>query len=235
MQLQEGWAFANNVNLLAADASNPAGQNTGSGIYAGRLGRLTAAIHEEPTTLLLTAQVPKLQYQMDFEMPIVTKPLFTPSLESTRFTQLSLLRDYNLDIFNTTLLSESFIVSNEVLCHHSFCCQFHVERVKIQDSLTHSAYRYRLAAYQGDKTTFQRIDSSNQSVCAIIACTGSELYSCGHIFPETVSVGNKYYFKAINITGNFVKSDRRLIMPSTVNSVMMPLTVDSYYWSETER
>lgn len=235
VQLQEGWAFANNVNLLAADSSVPAEQNTGSGIYAGRLGRLTAVIHEEPTTKLLTAEVPKRQHQSSYQMPPVTKPLFTPSFESSRFTKLSLLRDYNVDIFNTTLLPESFTVANEVLCHRSFCCNFHVERVKIQDSVTHSAYRYRLAAYQGDKTTFQRIDSSNQSICAVIACTGSELYTCGHIFPETVLVGNKYYFKAINISAEFVKSEKRLIMPSTVNSVMMPLTVDSYNWSEADR
>ncbi|XP_023302143.2 vanin-like protein 1 [Lucilia cuprina] len=232
VQLQEGWAFANNVNLLAADGSYPAGQNTGSGIFAGRLGRLTAVINEVPTTQLLTAKVPKRQNLSNYQLPPVVKPLFEPKLESNRYTKLDLLRDYNVDIFNTSLLEESFTQVNETLCHHNFCCSFNVQRVKIADSIKHSSYRYRLAAYQGSQTTFQRIDSSNQSVCALIACTGSELYTCGHIFPESVLVGNKYYFSTINITGNFIKSNRRLIMPSTVNSVMLPLTVDSFEWKE---
>lgn len=233
--MQEGWAFANNVNLLAADGSYPAGQNTGSGIYAGRLGRLTAVINEEPTTQVLTAKVPKRHSLANFQMPSVVKPLFIPHLESQRYTKLDLLRDYNVDIFNTTLLPESFTEVNEVLCHNHFCCKFQVQRVKIADSLRHSSYRYRLAAYSGSQTTFLRIDSSNQSVCALMACTGEELYTCGHIFPEQVLVGNKYYFKTINITGDFPKSPKRLIMPSTVNSVMLPLTVDSFEWLETER
>ncbi|XP_005179985.3 vanin-like protein 2 [Musca domestica] len=234
VQLQEGWAFANNVNLLAADASYPQGQNTGSGIYAGRLGRLTATIHEEPTLKLLTAKVPKRNARNSYQLPTVVKPLFTPQLETPRFTKMSLLRDYNVDIFATKLLEENFTNTKESVCHNNFCCHFDVERKFIQDSAQHEAYRYRLAAFSGNETTFQRIDNSNQSVCALITCTGSELYTCGHIFPENVVVGNKYYFNRINITGNFAKASRRAIMPSTVNAVMMPLSVDNYEWLEVE-
>ncbi|XP_073828406.1 biotinidase [Musca autumnalis] len=235
VQLQEGWAFANNVNLLAADASYPQEQNTGSGIYAGRLGRLTAIIHEEPTTKLLTAQVPKRNARSVIQLPPAVKPMFVPQLETPRFSKMSLLRDYNVDIFTTKLLEENFIAANQTLCHKNFCCHFDIERKLIQESANHMAYRYRLVAYSGNATTFQRIDNSNQSVCALITCTGSELYTCGHIFPESVRVGNKYYFNRINITGNFAKSHRRAIIPSTVNAVMMPLTVDSFMWSEVER
>ncbi|XP_061400809.1 vanin-like protein 2 [Musca vetustissima] len=234
VQLQQGWSFGNNVNLLAADASYPQGQNTGSGIYAGRLGRLTGVIHEEPTTKLLTAQVPKRNFQGTYQLPTTVKPLFSPQLETPRFTKMSLLRDYNVDIFTTKLLDETFISVNEQLCHNDFCCYFDIERKLVQDSPYHEAYRYRLAAYSGDETTFQRVDNSNQSVCAVISCTGEELYTCGYIFPENVAVGNKYYFNRINVTGDFVKSDRSVIMPSTVNAVMMPLNVDSFDWLEVE-
>nr|XP_013100678.1 unnamed protein product [Stomoxys calcitrans] len=235
VQLQEGWAFGNNVNLLAADASNPEGQNTGSGIYAGRLGRLNAVIHEEPNTRVLTAKVPKRNARQTYQPPVAFKPVFQPQLESPRFTKLSLLRDYNVDIFSTKLLNETLTHFNETLCHNNFCCSFNIERTKMQDSPLHQAYQYRLAAYSGTQTTFQRIDNSNQSVCALMACTGAELYTCGHIFPESVRVANKYYFNAITIVGSFVEAERRLIMPSTVDGVMMPLTVDSYTWREEKR
>lgn len=221
--------------MLAADASIPSAQNTGSGIYAGRLGRLTATINEVPETQVLTAKVPKRQYMNNFQISPVYRPVFQPSLESKRFTKLDLLRDYNVDIFETMLLAESFTRVDQVLCHNRFCCSFHIARIKFADSANHSSYRYRLAAYSGSQTTFQRIDSSNQSICALIACTGSELYTCGHIFPDNVLVGNKFYFTSINITGSFVKSPRRLIMPSTVNAVMLPLNVDSFHWLEKDR
>ncbi|XP_075154931.1 biotinidase [Haematobia irritans] len=235
VQLQEGWAYANNVNLLAADGSYPQEQNTGSGIYAGRFGRLTAVIHEEPTTKLLIAKVPKRNVRQIQQNPVTFKPLFEPKVETPRFTKLSLLRDYNVDIFSTKLLNDTLTRFNETICHNNFCCNFNIERTKIQDLPAHQNYQYRVAAYSGNQTTFQRIDNSNQSVCALIACTGAELYTCGHIFPESVRVGNKYYFNSIKIVGNFVEAKRRLIMPSTVDGLMMPLTIDSYTWLEEKR
>uniref|UniRef100_A0A1B0GA13 CN hydrolase domain-containing protein n=2 Tax=Glossina morsitans morsitans TaxID=37546 RepID=A0A1B0GA13_GLOMM len=235
VQNQEGWAFANDVNLLAADASYPSQQNTGSGIYAGRLGRLSAAIFQEPTTKLLIAKVPKSEYRSSYQMPTAIEPVFMPQLVTPRFTKLDLQRDYNVDVFTTKLLEENFTTVNEMLCHRSFCCDFQIERQKIGDSPSHQAYRFRLAAYSGTETTFQRVSSSNQSLCAVIACTGSDLYTCGYIFPESVAVGNKYYFSKLQISGDFIKAKRSLIMPSTLNANIMPLKPNvDFTWQEVE-
>lgn len=221
--------------MLAADASNPIGQNTGSGIYAGKLGRLVAVIYETPTTRLLKALVPKYGQPRSTELPPVVQPIFQPQLETPRFTKLSLLRDYNVDLFATKLLAADFTSDADRVCHGDFCCDFNVTRGPISVSTAHSAYRYRLSAYSGDDSTFQRKDPSDLSICAIIACTTEDLWSCGHIFPNTTLVGNKYFFSSIKVSGNFRHAPHRLIMPSSVDGVMMPVPLSMYEMKETER
>ncbi|XP_014091853.2 vanin-like protein 1 [Bactrocera oleae] len=235
VQLQEGWAFANDVNLLAADASKPSGQNSGSGIYAGRLGRLVAVTYEEPTTQLLTASVPKRGYRQNYQAPPVIQPNFVPQVSTSRFTKLALLRDYNVDIFKTQLLPADFTTVNETLCYDSqFCCHFQASRTIVSSVSTYAAYRYRLAAYSGSRVTHQRVDPAALKVCAVIACTNANLYSCGHIFPAGVTVGNTYYFSALNVSASFPHAPRRLIMPSSVDGSIMPLPVHTYEWQEFE-
>ncbi|XP_036346950.1 vanin-like protein 1, partial [Rhagoletis pomonella] len=237
VQLQEGWAFANDVNLLAADASSPSSQNSGSGIYAGRSGRLAAVICEEPTTQLLTARVPKRAYRDSYQMVTTIQPAFVPQLQTPRLTKLDLQRDYNVDIFKTQLLEADFTSVNETLCYDShFCCHFQAKRAPVASSAsTHTAYRYRLAAYSGSQATLQRIETAELKVCAVLACTNGQLYSCGHIFPENVSVANKYYFSALKVSAKFAHAPRRLIMPTSVDGAMLPLPVHMYEWQMDER
>lgn len=49
VQIQQAWAFANNVNLLAAGGNNPGIGSTGSGIYHAKLGPLVAGIYPNMT------------------------------------------------------------------------------------------------------------------------------------------------------------------------------------------
>lgn len=51
LQAQQAWAYANNVNLLAAGGSNPSVGSTGSGIYHGTHGLLAAGIYPTPIRL----------------------------------------------------------------------------------------------------------------------------------------------------------------------------------------
>lgn len=59
VQFQQSFAYANNVNLLAANSNSQRYNASGSGIYAGRLGALT--VFSSPTkavTKVLVAKVP---------------------------------------------------------------------------------------------------------------------------------------------------------------------------------
>ncbi|KAH8361271.1 hypothetical protein KR200_012112, partial [Drosophila serrata] len=235
IQLQEGWAFANDVNLLAADGSNPSGRTTGSGIYAGRAGRLTAQIYEVPTTVVLVADVPKRNTQMT--MPPVT--LFTPQLKTPRHTGVATHRDYNVDIFNTELLAADFVTVDKQLCNGSFCCKFAIERAATPlgsyvPGTADVSYRYRIGVYYGNETTVIRVDRSEQATCALFACTDDQLHNCGYIFPGTVEVVNDYYFTKLNIGGLFPAAPRgrRLIMPSSLTGNFLPVSTSEFDWTE---
>ncbi|KAH8265741.1 hypothetical protein KR026_008743, partial [Drosophila bipectinata] len=236
LQLQEGWSFGNNVNLLAADASDPAGKTTGSGIYAGRWGRLQAEIFAQPTTRLMTARVPKKDRVQQLGDQV--EELFTPQLITPRMTGVDTYRDYNVDIFETVLLEADFLEVTQNLCHGTFCCDFSVKRALTPGDITadHLTYRYRLAAYWGDETTVIRVDRSEQAVCAIFACKDESLLSCGSIFPASGGqVANKHHFTEIKINATFPAAPRgrRLIMPSTLDGGFKPIAVSKFNWEET--
>lgn len=59
VQIQQNWAFTNNVNLLSAGANNPDVGSTGTGIYARRKGPIKAVMEGLNRTTLYTASVPK--------------------------------------------------------------------------------------------------------------------------------------------------------------------------------
>ncbi|XP_001355090.3 vanin-like protein 2 [Drosophila pseudoobscura] len=238
VQLQEGWAFGNDVNLLAADASHPSGRTTGSGIYAGRSGRLTATINEMPVRLLLKAHVPKRRPGLPpYQLPAQIDPIFQPLLETPRYTKVATYRDYNVDIFTSVLLETDFVNVSQRLCHGSnFCCDFQVQRQAFAgDTSALQAYRYRLGAYLGNETTLIRVDRSEQAICALFSCLDEEIQSCGYVFPESIRVGNKHHFTSIRIGGTFPAAPRgrRLIMPSTLDGLFMPVAVAHYNWTET--
>ncbi|XP_002099874.2 vanin-like protein 1 [Drosophila yakuba] len=237
VQLQEGWAFGNDVNVLAADASKPAGRTSGSGIYAGRGGRLVAEIFEQPTTKLLIAEVPKREHG---QLSPTFTPLFTPQWKTPRLTGLATYRDNNVDIFESELLPEDFLSFERQLCHGSFCCSFAIERQvnsPAENEVTSSeakSYRYRIGVYWGNKTTVIGVDRTEQATCALFACTDVRTASCGYIFPENDEVINTHHFTKLSISGKFPAAPRgrRLIMPSTLNALFLPVSVADYEWSE---
>lgn len=101
VQAQQNWAFANNVNLLAAGANNPLIGSTGSGIYAARYGSLTSIMQGISQSQILTATVPK---RTNFNSNVVR--------QATRFTpehmrSLKLKRD-QLDRYTSNLNGKRF-------------------------------------------------------------------------------------------------------------------------------
>lgn len=62
VQVQQNWAHANDVNLLAAGANNPEFGSTGTGIYAGTYGSIISVMKGKAETKLYTATVPKKRF-----------------------------------------------------------------------------------------------------------------------------------------------------------------------------
>lgn len=60
--VQAGWAYTNDVNLIAAGYSAPAMCGGGSGIYAGRDGPLVMFMPDRPGTHIILSRVLKRQF-----------------------------------------------------------------------------------------------------------------------------------------------------------------------------
>lgn len=107
VQVQQNWAFSNNVNLLASGANNPEVGSTGTGIYAAKRGSLVSVMEGAFKTELYTATVPKI----DLGGSVVTAEnavRYSPM----EMKPLKLKRD-QLDVYNMTfckISSNSFNV-----------------------------------------------------------------------------------------------------------------------------
>lgn len=219
LQVIQGWAHSNDVNLLSSSRS-------GSGIYAGEKGDLT----NDKTAKILTAKVPKKNFngqpfKIEANVPKETD-------YSNHLTNPEYKRDHNIDLFTTELINSSKSYENYKLCHNEFCCNFTMKFQKQEIFVSNNSrkYNYRMAAYKGPGT-LQRMEKANLGICSLIACTDENLSSCGNMFMGPESVNNGFIFTNISIKSTFEKKPKMLVMPSTLNSALEPLHIDLYRFS----
>uniref|UniRef100_A0A182NCA6 CN hydrolase domain-containing protein n=1 Tax=Anopheles dirus TaxID=7168 RepID=A0A182NCA6_9DIPT len=222
-QIQQGWAFANNANLLAAGASFPAIGSTGTGIYSGRRGAITTVMTHEPQTKLYVAQVPK----MSFPNAVINK---VPPQKGTpaQMAKLLLKRD-QIDKYATKDLP---MTSNgqleERVCYESHCCNFTIN-YSVKSNLQNSKYyRYKLAAYDADRT-FDGFADGQITTCAIFACSSASYSTCSQRFEANEAYEEAVTFNSITISAKFADNDQTFVLPNNVDTSIVPFDV-----SETE-
>uniref|UniRef100_A0AAG5DPE2 CN hydrolase domain-containing protein n=1 Tax=Anopheles atroparvus TaxID=41427 RepID=A0AAG5DPE2_ANOAO len=222
-QIQQGWAYANNANLLAAGASFPAVGSTGTGIYAGRRGAITTVMHYEPETKLYVAQVPKVQFP-NAAMPKIPQPKGTPS----QMAKLVLKRD-QIDRYATKdLPMVSYSQLEERVCYGSHCCNFTLSYTVKTILQNTNYYRYKLAAYDDDRT-FDGFADGQIRTCAIFACSSPDYSDCSRRFGETETYDEAVTFNSIKIVAKFANNQDTFVVPNNVDTSILPLDV-----SETE-
>lgn len=110
-QVQQGWAYAHNVNLLAAGANNAAVGSTGSGIYSGRQGALQSMMTDVEESKMLISSITKDPGQnkhQNYDIP-------------TRVPDVKLKQDYSLDkyIFSPLRIAQFAL---QEMCSFEHCC-----------------------------------------------------------------------------------------------------------------
>lgn len=124
-QVQQSWAFANNVNLLAAGANHPAQSKSGSGIYSGTIGALTSLTSEINTTRVLTATISKT--------PGSQRPSQAPAQQTRDLSRAESPVELKLmqqDLSKSTVKVLPFAQNTTQigeLCHEKHCCKYEVE------------------------------------------------------------------------------------------------------------
>ncbi|XP_014091973.3 vanin-like protein 1 isoform X1 [Bactrocera oleae] len=242
VQLHQSWAFSNNVNLLVAGTNDPSRGRSGTGIYAGRYGVLIATMTSvEKQSKLHLSVIPKHNVSSEKVLKIFKprqrnlKAQLNNNNQSVleRFTGVVVTRDNNIDLYVTQPLVDATQTSGPLqqqLCHNDLCCNFHIEmHANTLATASTVSYYYRLAAFH-DMGTFLNTEPDELAVCAIFACTGDHLYTCGRIYEEGVQVVPRYIFDIIRISGNFTRQRPSLLAPTSVDNLLMPLPVDEFEW-----
>lgn len=142
VQYQQSWAYAHNVNLLAANANWQIVNTTGSGIYAGRLGAQKVYFSEIPRSQVLVARLP---INLPSENEIVH---IKPDKDIKVFPKIDdrLIDEFYKPFYDDLLIQEKMhLLTVEfldfslqtnfsgVVCQDDFCCNYDIEVSKNSD------------------------------------------------------------------------------------------------------
>jgi hypothetical protein len=239
IQIQEGWSRALDVNLLASGYDDPANRNGGSGIYGGRVGRLTATMPFTKTEQLLISRVLKKANRVSEDSADTTNRVSEDSADTTPTNSTStnfsmeeirpssfksdriFFSDY-LAPYTTQLLETN--KTHTQICDRGLCCEFDVDTEDVATDPETAVYR--LAVFNGIRPFFGGRTGGIQ-VCAVISCNNASLSSCGQAIITTKGLAT---FKSISMQMNSNRVNS-IHTASTLLNTVLPLDSDSYEFS----
>lgn len=238
IQTQFAWSYANNVNLLSAGASNPKLGSSGTGIFNGQNGIITAkmTISGDGEQILYTGLVPKHGITQSHPLQPNQQPAVQRNIHLLRDrVQNYITEEINLLTANSTL--------DKKLCsaQNSFCCYFSLEwegSANLNSNIISTnndgdikQYHYRMAVFDGLRDNATDIDLNYIKNCAIFTCTDNTIGSCGTVFNESFGGSEFVNWKRITIAAKYPKVKQFLLMPNTLtDNQLMPLHPDSFDW-----
>lgn len=226
-QVQQAWAFGNNVNLLAAGSSRPEVGSSGSGIYHGRMGALTAVMTGKAMSKIYRAIVPKMR-------PNRPAPVYgvIDRAAPEDMTNLFLKRD-NFTPFSSVEVPP---VNGHVVtyvCNGEICCDFDLDVKYDLPSSDSVAYRYRLVAYSGLRTFFSDVPKREAvQLCAILACKTDDVDSCSDRFEKDKKLNGGFTFIKAKIETELRSDQNILAMPTSADLSIMPYRIDDFSFQE---
>ncbi|XP_017055120.1 vanin-like protein 1 [Drosophila ficusphila] len=235
VQTQLGWAYANDVNLLASGASRPSIGNSGSGIYHGRSGSLTSVMRQDSgERSIYVAQVPKYSRSRSLQKRVRRSLPEVKSRQAASTTSFYMKRDY-LENYETELLQFEGVSGtvNTTLCQGGFCCNFDLAWRSLGSAVENgSYYSYRMGTYDGWRNE-QRVDANYIRNCGLFACSGDSIDDCGTLLTTEDSLQQpRVAFTRLAIRVSYPESREFLLFPSTVLDTLLPLEPSQFEMSQ---
>ncbi|XP_016986846.2 vanin-like protein 1 [Drosophila rhopaloa] len=236
VQTQQGWAYANDVNLLASGASRPSIGNSGSGIYHGRSGTLTSVMRQDSgERTIYVAQVPKYTRSISLQKRVRRS---TPEIKTRQVASSSsfyMKRDY-VQNYESDLLQIDQGISgtiNRTICQGSFCCNFDIAWRSLESTVQNgSYYSYRLGTYDGWRNE-QQVDANYIRNCALFTCSGDSIDDCGTLLPTEGALQQpRVAFTRLVIEVTYPESREFLLIPDTLKDNLLPLEPNQFEWSQ---
>lgn len=227
VQIQQAWAYKNNVNFLASGASFPEVGSTGTGVFAGKRGRIVAVMTHDAESKMYVAQVPKIDRS---NATISREPVieYTPK----QMSNLKLKRD-QIDTYEMSTLPMNVSFYESTVCQKSLCCNFTLNyTVTLPQDPNQSYYTYVLAVSDVPRT-FDGFADGVITTCAIFACTDANNRStCATRFADPSTVVEAVQFNSIEIAGVFPGGSDVFLLPNSVDTSILPLEVDEIEYEE---
>lgn len=236
VQTQQGWAYANDVNLLASGASRPSIGNSGSGIYHGRSGTLTSVMRQDSgERAIYVAQVPKYTRSRSLKKRAKRSLQEIQTRQVASSSSFYMKRDY-VENYESELLKLDEGTSgaiNRTICQGSFCCNFDIAWRSLGTATENgSYYSYRLGTYDGWRNE-NNVDANYIRNCALFTCSGDSIDDCGKLLPtEGELQQSRVTFTRLAIGVTYPESREFLLFPDTLQDSLLPLEPSQFEWSQ---
>ncbi|XP_076681446.1 vanin-like protein 3 isoform X2 [Andrena cerasifolii] len=224
LEMQFGWSFSENVNLLAAGYHGTESGHMGSGIYLGRHGIANVSFSHHPDRKLLISRIPKtpgLTRKLNEEMKLkmeMEKEEKTDLLNARRDPpyhgtgrveriQGMIMSLDSIEAFNTVRLNGSMSSS---VCYRDFCCAFDIETAS-----TDSSSNYRAVVYNGLRMHGQQMEAGIR-VCGLVQCSNDSVVSCSSVQPSNT------VFTSLKIKATFDDYPQLLVIPTLMDFTLFP-------------
>ncbi|XP_052856648.1 vanin-like protein 2 [Drosophila gunungcola] len=225
VQIQLGWAYANDVNLLASGASDPAMGTSGSGIYHGRSGSLERVMRQDAgERTIYVAQLPKYKGRRRMKRDLRDHQVATGS-------RFNIKRDYLENFSSEELPVESGKNGHlsKILCHGDFCCHYDLAwRSLANPAENSSSYSYRIGIFEGWRNE-KRLDVNYIRNCGLFTCSGNSIDDCGRLLPDLEHPLVTFTHLEIRVT--YPQSREFLLLPDTLLDNLLPLEPKYFEWS----
>lgn len=239
VQIQQGWAHTNDVNLLAAGVSRPMTASTGSGIFSGAAGALGDAVLADRGNAagdtVLVRSVPKVPFEQSGRTAAATesaRDLNTP------VTGVRNVFRENLSVFEWRPVNVSTEMVRHRLCNAAgFCCQFEHQLTEtagnVRDDSTQS-YEYIAALYYGPRRFGGLAVDRTVLSCGVIACCDHrDVSTCAVAMLPDRTLRQRQRFSALRVSTVFDWTERMVVFPSTLAPALLPLRTSMYEWRNT--
>jgi pantetheine hydrolase len=218
-QIQQSFAYRNNIVLLSSGTNAPANSNTGSGIFVGRHGAIDSIISYRNESKMIVARVPKdVNEYRPRESAI--KP-YTPS----QMDGLKLWSHLPSSALTYPLREGSIIHEG------SLECEFSIDFTRLEHEEDATQYGYRLIAFNGVRN-YANTRNGGEIYCAIVACLNeTDAMTCGRKFESSEKLVPSVLFHSIKIKASINEDDSdngHLVMPTSLDFSINPLPTGEF-------
>ncbi|CAH1363841.1 unnamed protein product [Tenebrio molitor] len=214
LEVQNGYAVANGVNLLAANYGQPKNGHGGTGIYSADGTKMNVYIDGSPSSKLVVDELTVRSQRQDMtSCPTITPYGLPGGLGEANITSYVTGTDFEASKYTLQRVDLTQNVSTS-LCHNQLCCTFDV---LADPSNTNTQEFYQVAVYDGWSSYNTHI-----RLCSLVVCANESQDSCGARVNATTK------FRKITVKGNFPRDDAAFYTPLTLNYNLQPLSKTQY-------